>query len=94
MSKFIERRIAVPSHDCDIVLEFPGGKQMTIQCRPSNADTNYNGSLDILLPNNTCVCCWKGQDMEAAPQAKGKGRSHERMADQLVMELPFSAQDS
>ena len=59
---------------------------MTIQARPSNADVNYNGSLDIILPDDQCVTNWKGDDMEAAPGIKGQ--AHTRKAKQLVTELP------
>lgn len=78
--------VKIPDADCDVELQFTSGKVLVIQCRPSNADTDYNGSLDIILPEDGIVCLWKGDDMEAAPKA---GRyAHHRMAKQLVMELP------
>ena len=79
--------VDLPKNDCDVIIKFPGGKQMVVQARPSNADVNYNGSLDIILPQDQVVTNWKGDDMESAPQAF-KGRAHERMAKQLVTDLP------
>lgn len=90
--QFKVEHVKVPKCDCDIVLEFPCGKELTIQCRPSNADRNYNGSLDIILPENDVVTCWIGDDMKDAPKAKGC-RAHERLAKQLVMELPGEHED-
>jgi hypothetical protein len=85
--KFKTKRIKVPDCDCDITLVFPSKKQITIQCRPSNADEGYNGSLDILLPDNANVVCWKGDDMEAAP-ARHPNYPHARYAKHLLVELP------
>jgi hypothetical protein len=85
--KDCETRVFVPTEDHDVVIVFPGGKELTVQLRPSNADTNYNGSLDIILPENDVVTCWKGDDMQAAPKGKNC-RTHERLAKQLVTQLP------
>lgn len=88
-----ELRIELHKQDCDLIIVFPGGKTMTVQVRPSNADCGgyrkqpYNGSLDIILPKNQRVICWKGDDMKDAPAASGR-REHERLAKQLVTELP------
>lgn len=84
---FTTTRVELPLHDADVEIVFPGGKVLLIQVRPSNADTNYNGSLDIILPTDQTVANWIGDNMQAAPQATG-GRSHERVAKQLVTELP------
>jgi len=83
--KFSEKKIKVPNHDCDLVLVFPSGKEITIQARPSNADVDYNGSLDIILPEDQVVTNWKGDNMEPAPASK---LPQCRKAKQLVMELP------
>jgi len=85
--KFTEKVIKVPKHDCDVVLEFDGGKRLTIQCRPSNADVMYEGSLDIILPEDQWVTCWEGDDMQ--PSKGQKLQSETRFAKQLVMELPL-----
>lgn len=74
--KFTERRIKMPKHDADVVLVFPGGQELLIQARPSNADGDYPGSLDIVLPDDQAVTNWKGDDMANAPQVRG-GRAHE-----------------
>jgi hypothetical protein len=83
------RRIDVkmPEYDCDVMLNFPSGKRVMIQSRPSNADVNYNGSLDVCLPDNQVVTNWIGDSMEAAPKWS-RGGAHERLAKQLVMEIP------
>ena len=87
--RFEEKLVVMPNHDCDVVLEFPGGDRVVIQARPSNADVDYNGSLDFILPGNQGVTCWVGDDLEPAPQLNpGKARQHERIAKQLAMELP------
>ncbi len=83
MSSF---RIPVPETDSDIVIVFPNGKELLIQLRPSNADINYSGSLDIILPENTVVTCFK-DGLEVAPQVLGSPCT--RFAKQLVCELPF-----
>ncbi len=85
--KFKDFQIDLPNHDCDVTIRFPGGKELVVQVRPSNGDIDYNGSLDIILPDNTVVTNWVGEDMEAAPVGNGC-REHERFARQLVMELP------
>ena len=86
---FQEIDIDAPEHDCDINIKFPSGKIVTVQARPSNADEGYNGSLDIILPKNQCVTNWMGDDMSSAPPfSKQKNSAHERLAKQLVMELP------
>lgn len=84
--KFTEYRYVAPDHDFDLVIVFPSGKEVLIQARPSNADMNYNGSLDIVLPNTQAVTNWDGDDMQPA-----KGVSKQpwtRLAKQLVTELP------
>lgn len=88
MQQFTATRLEVPDHDNDIELVFRSGKRILIQCRPSNADVDYNGSLDIILPDNMVVTNWFGDDMQPAP-ATGVGiHDCERMAKQLVLELP------
>jgi hypothetical protein len=86
--KFKAIHVKAPKHDFDVVIQFPNGTELVIQARPSNADINYNGSLDIILPDDTPVTCWKGDDMEAAP--KDRRLEHVRRAKQLVCELPYS----
>jgi hypothetical protein len=83
---FEEKIVVAPDHDFDVVIKFPGGKNLTIQARPSNADINYNGSLDIILPDDDNVTCWRGDDME--PSVQVGNRPEVRLAKQLVMELP------
>ena len=78
--------IDIPDCDCDLVLKFPSGAELLIQARPSNADVNYKGSLDIVLPENEWVTTWRGDDMESS-DASGD-QSHIRWAKQLVVELP------
>ena len=82
-----EVNVQVPDHDCDIHIKLTNGKTVTVQLRPSNADVNYNGSLDIILPEDTVVTCWEGDDMQAAKAVSAR-RQHERMTKQLVLELP------
>lgn len=86
MSQFTTTEVRLPDHDCDIVLKFPSGKELLIQARPSNADVNYNGSLDIVLPDNQAVILWEGDEMQAAKATDPK-LPHERVAKQLVTEL-------
>ena len=78
--------VDVSENDCDVVLRFRGGKEIIVQCRPSNADVGYEGSLDILLPENQVVTCWEGDEMQPAKDVRG--RPHIRIAKQLVLELP------
>lgn len=79
--------VNVPDCDCDILLLFPRNRQkMTIQVRPSNADLNYAGSLDILLPEEQPVTMFLGEDME--PAEKVGNKEHVRTTDQITMELP------
>ena len=85
---FDERTIEMPNHDCDLVLRFPSGKTIVIQSRPSNADVNYNGSLDIILPENMAVTNWYGDDMEYAPPISQTSPENIRRAKQIVVELP------
>lgn len=87
MSQFKEIRVEVPKHDCDVIVVFPGGKELAIQLRPSNGDIGYNGSLDIILPLDSVVTNWRGDDMEPAPQF-GADCPEIRIAKQLVTDLP------
>lgn len=86
MSKFKTITVEAPDHDFDLVLRFPNGKEVTIQARPSNADLDYNGSLDIILPENAAVTNWSGDDMKPAKAVYKQ--AHTRLARQLVTELP------
>jgi hypothetical protein len=83
---FSEIVVEAPNHDCDIVIKI-GGKDLVLQLRPSNADLNYNGSLDIIFPQDNLITCWEGDDMKDAP-APNENRQHERIAKQIVAELP------
>ncbi len=97
--KFEEIKVVLPKHDADVVIEFPGGEQLVIQARPSNADVDeegnlYNGSLDIILPDNQAVTAWKDDDMEPAPEFHPEGQHPEtRWAKQLVTDLPGNYED-
>ena len=87
MDNFV-KKIMVPDTDCDVVLVFPSGNVIEIQSRPSNGDGgNYNGSLDIILPFNTSVVCWEGDDMKPA-QANCPNRPQERFAKHLYTKIP------
>jgi len=90
--KFTEKRIKLPKHDCDVVLVFPGGKTLTVQMRPGNADVNYNGSLDVIYPDNSILTIWDGDDMKDS-KAPDKKRQHERVGKQIVTELPGDYHD-
>jgi len=83
---FEEKVIIAPDHDFDVVIKFPGDKDVVIQARPSNADIDYNGSLDIILPDNGNVTCWEGDDMKPSRQVGNQPET--RWTKQLVMELP------
>lgn len=94
--------IDIPEDDCDVVLTFPNGNELVVQCRPSNADDKYNGSLDIILPENETIVCWKGDDMDPSPASgnarqkkEDRTRECQRVAKQIMMELPcdMSADD-
>lgn len=87
---FKEIHVEMPDHDADVIITFPGGKQLTIQARPSNADRLsdgkiYNGSLDVILPENQFVTTWKGDDMEPSEPSE---QEECRLTKQMVMELP------
>jgi hypothetical protein len=84
---FSTKRVKVPNHDCDVILTFSNGKEIHIQCRPSNADEGYKGSFDIILPENMNVICWEGDDMEPS-KATSPNTPEQRFAKQLVTELP------
>jgi hypothetical protein len=93
--QFKEIVVELPAHDCDVVVVFPGGEKIVLQARPSNADTKrdrsiYNGSLDFILPRDTHVTAWIGDEMKPSPQASPDcpNRQHERIAKQIVVELP------
>ena len=80
--------IKIPkSGDWDVILEFSNGETLEIEGRKSNSDTNYNGSLDIILPNNTNVTLFEGDNLKnAVPDTKIKNCL---LAKQLVAELPY-----
>lgn len=92
--EFSIQTVIIPDHDCDLVLVFPSGKEISIQHRPSNASgEDYQGSLDFILPEDTCVTNWKGDSMQPAPafvplMHKGPVREESRLAKQLCMEIP------
>jgi hypothetical protein len=81
-------RIRVPDTiDFDIDVVFPNGKTLQIQCRPSNASYNYNGSLDVILPDNQVVGTYFGNDLQKSKSVNCAG--HLRLAQQLITELPY-----
>lgn len=91
MNCFLIKNVEVPNHDCDINLHFPDGQIVSIQIRPSNAEADYKGSLDFILPKNQGVTNWIGDDMEPAPMVDDgvvSGAGHFRLAKQLVTEIP------
>lgn len=48
-------------------IKLPDGvDRIQVQLRPSNADTNYNGLLDVILPRDQAVTLWSGNDMQPA----------------------------
>ncbi|RDJ34917.1 MAG: hypothetical protein DWQ19_08770 [Crenarchaeota archaeon] len=64
--KFTTQTVKMPENDCDVILQFPSGKEVLIQARPTNAEEDYDGSLDIILPEDMPVINWQGDDMEPA----------------------------
>lgn len=84
--KYKKKKVKIPNHDFDLVLTFHNGKEVIIQARPSNADVDYNGSLDIILPENMHVANWAGDEMKPAKAAHKHPEI--RFAKQLVTELP------
>ena len=84
---FKEIRVELPTIDADVVIVFPGGKEMVVQARPSNAEENYNGSLDIILPEDQLVLVWKGDDMEPS-EAPYPDSQESRIGKQFVTNLP------
>ena len=81
------KKVKVPDIDCDVILQFPSGKEIVIQSRPSTVVHNYNGSLDIILPYNMNVVCWEGDEMTPS-KASHPDLPEERFAKQLVTEIP------
>lgn len=79
--------VDVPKIDCDVMIKLPGGVDwIQVQLRPSNADTNYNGSLDVILPRNQAVTLWSGDDMQ--PSTAVEADPNTRIGKQIVTELP------
>lgn len=88
----MDQRISIPDGDNDVILVFPNGKEIHIQIRPSNADTNYNGSLDICLPEPATVTTWQDMDLTDSTRTLA-GREHIRTVQQLSMEIPSAQSD-
>ena len=91
-----EFRVELPKWDADVVIVFPGGEELVVQARPSNADVNYNGSLDIILPTDQVVTARKGDDMEHAPAIYPEycPQATRCVAKQLAMNLPGNYDDT
>ena len=79
----------------DIVIALPDDRKITIQYR-NYVGTDRGGigaSIDVLLPEPTCVYNWLGQGMEPAKPASkdrdiaGEKKGHIRKADQLCFIL-------
>lgn len=85
--KFTESLHDAPDHDCDFIIKFPGGQQLVIQLRPSNADEGYQGSLDIILPYDQPVACFKGDDLLPAKPVE-RELPNRLLAKHLIAELP------
>ncbi len=84
--KFLEKTVKIPDQtDWDVTLKFPNGKELLIQGRISNADKGYNGSLDIILPEDQDVTCFEGDNMTPA-----KAKYNCLFTKQLMMELPYN----
>ena len=85
-----DRTVNIPDDDIDVTLVFPSGKKVVIQARPSNGHTDedgnvYNGSLDIILPEENSVTVWSGVYMQ---DSKETDDANTRLGDQIVLELP------
>lgn len=52
--------VELPAVDADVNLRFPGGQEVIIRSRPSNADEGTAGSLDFCLPDGCAVSLWSG----------------------------------
>ena len=79
--------VDVPKIDCDVMIKLPGGVDcIQVQLRPSNADTNYNGSLDVILPRDQAVTLWSGDSMQ--PSTAVEADPNTRIGKQIVTELP------
>lgn len=86
--QFSHHRFEAPKGDFDLTIVFPNGKELLIQARPSNADVDYLGSLDIIFPDNQAITCWEGDNMKPAKGVRGAPEG--RIAKQIVTELPPS----
>jgi len=79
--KFTNKEVKIPSHDSDVNLILPNGRVIILQFRPSNADIDTNGSLDIILPE-----C---QDMVVYENDYLENSSCVNKVKQITTELPF-----
>jgi hypothetical protein len=73
-----EVEITLPLHDTDVNLVLPNGDTIALQYRVEGP------SIDVVLPYDTSVTNWKGEDMEDAPKC---GKECIRLAKQLVIDL-------
>lgn len=80
-----EYTIYMERDDIDIDLVFESGAVITLQHRPSNADTDYKGSFDVILPDDTIVNAYTG---DLAPSRSVEGADYARICNQLVLEIP------
>jgi len=83
---YSQQIIEIPEHDFDLTLKFSSGKVIHLQHRPSNADTNYNGSFDIIMPEDVIICTFKGEELEPSETVGDLPNQH--LCQQIVFEIP------
>lgn len=74
-------QIELGHEETDINIVLPQGQIIQLQYRLESP------SIDVCLPEPTSVTNWIGDDMEPAPLAKRKTRSHVHEAQQLMIDI-------
>jgi hypothetical protein len=78
---FTTATLQLPRHECDVDLVLPNGQVISLQYRLEGP------SLDVVLPEDTYVTNWQGDDMDPAFPAKEFPDGHVRIAKQLVIDI-------
>lgn len=79
--------INMPPEDTNVVLKFPGGRNVEIQCRTKDADYQYNGSLTMILPEPKPISILAGSPLGPA-HAIESTQPHNRLGTHVITELP------
>lgn len=79
--------IDVQPKDTDICLRFPGGKEISLVCRPSEAKPGFAGSFTMFMPRDWLIATYTQSEIDHGDPLSADDLAFKAMA--IVAELPM-----